>query len=99
MKYMDVESIMWAGHHIFYMCRTKGRTINPGRERNEGQRQSENSCLGPQRLASYYKAIVVSMYVSTDPSESRSITQSLWAWQCPDPVREAGGIRAPGSHP
>lgn len=52
---------------------------NPGREENEGERQSENSCLGPRRLASYYKAIVVGVYVSTDHSESRSISQPLWA--------------------
>lgn len=58
----------------------KARWIrNPGREENEGERQSENSCLGPRRLASYYKAIVVGVYVSTDHSESRSISQPLWA--------------------
>ena len=54
------------------------------RVQNERERQSENSCLGAQRLASYYKAIVVSVYVSTDPSESRSISQLLWAWHCQD---------------
>lgn len=54
----------------------------------ERERQSENSCLGPLRLASYYKAIVVGVYVSTDPSESRSISQPLWAWHCQGPVKE-----------
>lgn len=39
-------------------------------------------------MASYYKAIVVGVYISTDPSESRSISQPLWAWQCQDLVNE-----------
>lgn len=72
-------------------ARGKARWIrNPGREQNEGERQSENSCLGPRRLPSYYKAIVVGVYVSTDPSESRSISQPLWAMSGPS---EGGGIR------
>lgn len=66
---------------------------NPGREQSERERQSENSCLGPQRLASYYIAIVVGVYVSTDPSESRSISYSLWACHC----QQGGGIGYAGT--
>ena len=74
--------------HIPQSKRNKGWIRNPGREQNERERQSENSCLGPRRLASYYKAIVVGVYVFTDPSESRSISQPLWAWHWQDPARE-----------
>lgn len=34
----------------------------------------------PEGLVSYYKVIVVGESVYTDPSESRSISQPLWAW-------------------